>query len=129
MSFLTICVVAYANQFLLLFFSTDFVSISSAFLRSCIFALEDSSKEQYVKLAIPDGHQYFLSKGTLKNMTIVADMCQKFAKLPEINKYGPHFVRDKHHPCQAIDYLYYGNRLGDPGSCICKPVPFIILFD
>jgi hypothetical protein len=25
--------------------------------------------------------------------------------------------------------LYYGNRLGDPGSCICKPVPFIILFD
>jgi hypothetical protein len=49
-------------------------------------------------------------------MTIVADMCQKFAKLPQINKYGPHFVRDKHHPCQAIDYLYYGNRLGDPAG-------------
>ena len=47
-------------------------------------------------------------------MTILADMCQKLAKLPDIYKYGPQFVRDKHHLCQAIDYLYYGNRLGDP---------------
>jgi hypothetical protein len=34
MSLLTICVAAYANQFLLLFFSTDFVSISSAWSKT-----------------------------------------------------------------------------------------------
>ena len=75
---------------------------------------DDSSKEQYIKLAIADGHQCFLSKGTLTDMTILADMCQKLAKFPDIYKYGPQFVRDKHHLCQAIEYLYYGNRLGDP---------------
>jgi hypothetical protein len=42
---------------------------------------EDSSKEQYIKLAIEDGHQCFLSKGTLKDMTILADMCQKCSQI------------------------------------------------
>ena len=40
MSLLTNCVVAYANQFLLLFCSTDFVTMSSVYLRSRIFALD-----------------------------------------------------------------------------------------
>ena len=74
----------------------------------------DSSKEEYIKLAIEDGHQCFLSKGTLNDMTILADMCQKLAKFPDIYECGPQCVGDKHHLCQAIYYLYYGNRLGDP---------------
>ena len=49
-------------------------------------------------------------------MTILADMCQKLAKFPDIYECGPQFVRDTHHLCQAIDYLYYGNRLGDPSE-------------
>ena len=56
-------------------------------------------------------NQCYLSKGTLKDMTILADMCQKLAKFPDTYKYGPQFVRVKHHLCKAIDYLYYGNRI------------------
>ena len=61
-----------------------------------------------------DGHICFKSKNTRRDMTVLAETCQKLAKFPSIRDYGPEFVKTEHNLHQALDYLFYATHLGDP---------------
>ncbi|XP_052094185.1 uncharacterized protein LOC127730106 isoform X3 [Mytilus californianus] len=70
--------------------------------------------EDYLKKAKLDGHTCFKSKTTRKDMTVLAEVCQKLAKFPKTNDCGPEFVRDNNYLHQSLDYLFYSTYLGDP---------------
>jgi tetratricopeptide (TPR) repeat protein len=63
-----------------------------------------------------DGHICFKSKNTRRDMTVLAEACQKLAKFPSIRDYGPEFVKSEHYLHQALDYLFYATHLGDPSD-------------
>jgi len=61
-----------------------------------------------------DGHHCFKSKNNRRDMTVLAETCQKLAKFPSIRDYGPEFVKAEHYLHQALDYLCYATHSGDP---------------
>ncbi|XP_063423306.1 uncharacterized protein LOC134707475 [Mytilus trossulus] len=95
-----------------------FAYSSRMVVRKDIANLERNGKiaEEYLQKAKSDGHTCFKSKTTRKDMTILAEVCQKLAKFPDIgtNQCGPEFVRDANYLYQALDYLFYSTYLGDP---------------
>jgi hypothetical protein len=44
-----------------------------------------------------DGHICFKSKYTRRDMTVLAETCQKLAKFPSLRDYGPEFVKTEHY--------------------------------
>ncbi|XP_063420036.1 uncharacterized protein LOC134705203 [Mytilus trossulus] len=78
------------------------------------FEKEERIVEEYLKKAKSDGHTCFKSKTTRKDMTVLAEVCQKLAKFPNTNECGPEFVRDPDYLHQSLDYLFYSTYLGDP---------------
>ena len=60
----------------------------------------------YLHEAKKDGHLCFTTKTTRKDMTILAEICQKIAKFPYTLESGPHFV-----PPEMRNYLYQAFRL------------------
>ncbi|CAG2253732.1 unnamed protein product [Mytilus edulis] len=95
-----------------------FAYSSRMVVRKDIANLERNDKiaEEYLQKAKSDGHICFKSKTTRKDMTILAEVCQKLAKFPDIgsNQCGPEFVRDANYLYQSLDYLFYSTYLGDP---------------
>ena len=61
-----------------------------------------------------DGHHCFKSKNNRRDMTVLAETCQKLAKFPSIRDYGPEFVKTEHYLHEALDYLVYATHSGDP---------------
>jgi tetratricopeptide (TPR) repeat protein len=61
-----------------------------------------------------DGHICFKSQNTRRDMTVLAETCQKLAKFPSIRDYGPEFVKTEHYLHEALDYLFYATHLGNP---------------
>jgi tetratricopeptide (TPR) repeat protein len=61
-----------------------------------------------------DGHICFKSQNTRRDMTVLAETCQKLAKFPSLRDYGPEFVKTEHYLHEALDYLFYVTHLGDP---------------
>ena len=78
--------------------------------------IEDNQKEAKSSLenAKKDGHICFKSQNTRRDMTVLAETCQKLAKFPRIRDYGPEFVKIEHYLHQALDYLFYATHLGNP---------------
>ncbi|XP_052094178.1 uncharacterized protein LOC127730105 isoform X1 [Mytilus californianus] len=69
--------------------------------------------EKYLLKAREDGENIFKSQNTRKDITILAEICQKLAKFPYTYKYGQKFVHTNGHIHQALDYLFYASYLGD----------------
>jgi len=67
----------------------------------------------WLENAKEDGHICFKSHNTRRDMTVLAETCQKLAKFPSIRDYGPEFVKEKHYLHQALDYLFYATHIGD----------------
>jgi tetratricopeptide (TPR) repeat protein len=61
-----------------------------------------------------DGHICFKSKYTRRDMTVLAETCQKLAKFPSLRDYGPEFVKTEHYLHEALDYLCYATHSGHP---------------
>jgi tetratricopeptide (TPR) repeat protein len=61
-----------------------------------------------------DGHICFKSKNTRRDMTVLAETCQKLSKFPGLRDYGPEFVKTEHYLHEALDYLLYATHSGDP---------------
>ena len=61
-----------------------------------------------------EGHICFKSQNTRRDMTVLAETCQKLAKFPSIRDYGPEFVKTEHYLHQALDFLFYATHLGNP---------------
>jgi hypothetical protein len=53
----------------------------------------DISFESSLENARKDGHICFKSKYTRRDMTVLAETCQKLAKFPSLRDYGPEFVQ------------------------------------
>ena len=70
--------------------------------------------KEYLQKAMQDGHLCFTTRSTRKDMTILAEICQKLAKFPNTSKYGPQFVSQTNYLHQALDYLLYATYLSDP---------------
>lgn len=82
-----------------------------------IYIRSDQSKaKMYLELAINDGYQCFVSKGTPKSIGCLAELCQYLAKFPNIRMYGTEHVIEsqKHYLLDAIDYLNYGIQQSGP---------------
>ncbi|XP_063423305.1 uncharacterized protein LOC134707474 isoform X2 [Mytilus trossulus] len=69
--------------------------------------------EKYLQKAKEDGEVMFKSQNTRKDITLLAEICQKLAKFPDSYKYGPNYVHKRGHLHQALDYLFYASYLGD----------------
>ena len=67
----------------------------------------------YLLDALQDGEAIFKSQNTQKDLTILAEICQKLAKFPYTYKYGHNFVHTDGLLHQALDYLLYASYLGD----------------
>jgi tetratricopeptide (TPR) repeat protein len=61
-----------------------------------------------------DGHISSKSKNTRRNVTVLAETCQKLAKFPNLRNYGPEFVKTEHYLHEALDYLFDATHSGDP---------------
>jgi tetratricopeptide (TPR) repeat protein len=61
-----------------------------------------------------DGHISSQSKNTRRNVTVLAETCQKLAKFPNLRNYGPKFVKTEHYLHEALDYLFGATHSGDP---------------
>ncbi|CAG2253733.1 CD282 [Mytilus edulis] len=68
---------------------------------------------KYLLDALQDGEAIFKSQNTQKDLTILAEICQKLAKFPHTHKYGHNFVHTEGLLHQALDYLLYASYLGD----------------
>ncbi|CAC5413988.1 unnamed protein product [Mytilus coruscus] len=68
---------------------------------------------KYLLDAKQDGEAIFKSQNTQKDLTILAEICQKLAKFPYTYKYGRNFVHTDGLLHQALDYLLYASSLGD----------------
>jgi tetratricopeptide (TPR) repeat protein len=78
--------------------------------------IEHNQKEAKSSLenAKKDGLICFKSQNTRRDMTVLAETCQKLAKFPSIRDYGPEFVKTENYLHQALDYLFYATHLGNP---------------
>ena len=61
-----------------------------------------------------DGHICSKLKNTRRNVTVLAETCQKLAKCPSLRNYGPEFVKTEHYLHEALDYLFDATHSGDP---------------
>jgi hypothetical protein len=81
-------------------------SLNSGFLLSKAKSSLENAKK--------DGHHCFKSKNNRRDMTMLAETCQKLAKFPSISDYGSEFVKTEHYLHEALDYLFYATHSGDP---------------
>jgi tetratricopeptide (TPR) repeat protein len=78
--------------------------------------IPDDQESGYLYLtdAKEDGNICFKSKTTRRDMSVLATACQKLAKFPRTQEFGPQCVHTKDLLYQALDYLFYAAHLGDP---------------
>ncbi|CAG2234750.1 unnamed protein product [Mytilus edulis] len=87
--------------------------------------------KSYLKLAVEDGYQCFISKGTPKAICQLVEICQFLGKFPDIWKYGFKYVKEneKCYLLDALDYLNFGLQQGGPTDYFLAYHMGIILFD
>ncbi|XP_071127713.1 uncharacterized protein [Mytilus edulis] len=87
--------------------------------------------KSYFKLAVEDGYQCFISKGSPKAICQLVEICQFLGKFPDIRKYGFKYVKEneKSYLLDALDYLNFGLQQGGPTDYFLAYHMGIILFD
>ncbi|VDH92155.1 Hypothetical predicted protein [Mytilus galloprovincialis] len=87
--------------------------------------------KSYFKLAVEDGYQCFISKGSSKAICQFVEICQFLGKFPDIRTYGFKYVKEneKSYLLDALDYLNFGLQQGGPTDYFLAYNMGIILFD
>ncbi|CAC5365548.1 TLR13 [Mytilus coruscus] len=95
------------------------------------FGYNKSKARTFFELAVNDGYQCFISKGTPRSICQLVEICQFLAKFPDIREYGFKYVKEhqKRYLLNALDYLNFGLQQGGPTNYFLAYHMGTVLYD
>ncbi|VDH92154.1 Hypothetical predicted protein [Mytilus galloprovincialis] len=87
--------------------------------------------KNFFELAVQDGYQCFISRGTPKLICQLVEICQFLAKFPDIRENGFKHVKESQNRylLNALDYLNFGLHQGGPTNYFIAYHMGTVLYD
>ncbi|XP_063404993.1 uncharacterized protein LOC134688304 [Mytilus trossulus] len=119
------------NKTSLNWFAYDTRMVVRKDLGQVYFRYNKQKARTYFELAVQDGYQCFISKGTPRSICQLVEICQFLAKFPDIREYGSKYVNKykKGYLLNALDYLNFGLQQSGPTNYFLSYHMATVLYD